>query len=75
MFYKRKEKKAGCGGHRSRYLSHAKRSLYHLSYTPSKFIFSFQKLSLQTVVTLFSKMRVEYAAFRICAILLASVLL
>ena len=28
------EKKTGGAGHRSRYLSHAKRALYHLSYAP-----------------------------------------
>ena len=28
------EKKFGGAGHRSPYLSHAKRALYHLSYTP-----------------------------------------
>eukprot|EP00955_Chlamydomonas_euryale_P048297 353930-Chlamydomonas_euryale.AAC.5 len=28
------DKKIGDGGHRSPYLSHAKRALYHLSYVP-----------------------------------------
>ena len=31
--------KNGGEGHRSPYLSHAKRSLYHLSYTPDTFSF------------------------------------
>ena len=31
---RRKNKKIGGAGHRSQYLSHAKRALYHLSYTP-----------------------------------------
>ena len=30
-------KKFGGAGHRSPYLSHAKRALYHLSYTPDTF--------------------------------------
>ena len=34
--YKPKLKKSGDAGYRSRYLSHAKRALYHLSYTPLK---------------------------------------
>ena len=35
-----KKTKSGGEGHRSPYLSHAKRALYHLSYTPGLFIFS-----------------------------------
>ncbi len=31
---KDKSESCGAGGHRSRYLSHAKRALYHLSYSP-----------------------------------------
>jgi hypothetical protein len=31
---KDKSETCGAGGHRSRYLSHAKRALYHLSYSP-----------------------------------------
>ena len=29
-------KNSGAAGYRSRYLSHAKRALYHLSYSPSR---------------------------------------
>ena len=42
----RRKGKVGGEGHRSPYLSHAKRALYHLSYTPFLLILSFYTLSL-----------------------------
>ena len=35
-----RKKKFGGAGYRSRYLSHAKRALYHLSYAPSYYVYS-----------------------------------
>ena len=35
LTYKVQNNKNGGAGHRSPYLSHAKRALYHLSYTPN----------------------------------------
>jgi hypothetical protein len=42
------QKKIGAAGYRSRYLSHAKRALYHLSYSPVKLL-SFELIKDQPV--------------------------
>ena len=52
------KKENGGEGHRSPYLSHAKRALYHLSYTPSKL--SFQIVHINILYSLdLQKMEIE----------------
>ena len=52
------KKENGGEGHRSPYLSHAKRALYHLSYTPSKLGFQIVHINILYSLDL-QKMEIE----------------
>ena len=50
-----KGKKVGGAGYRSRYLSHAKRALYHLSYAPISDCFDKKQKSRLKLILLYEK--------------------
>ena len=71
---KKKFLKHGAAGHRSRYLSHAKRALYHLSYSPNLLVEEVQNRYFNHIFTHCQKRKVHLFSNRCLPFFLPSFL-